>query len=209
MTTPIRTVVERIAEVMPGRCSLFVNLETDAEVHEVFGALLEARGIRPTWTRAPHAKANEDRVWLRAGARRARGCSLMSPHWRAMTDRQGPWLYAEHLPRDRDVVVVIERVVLGEVIGEKGRKTKKPVIHFRGKSRPLALNATNAKTISGLYGPMTEAWPGKSIALYVTTTKDAHDEVVDCIRVRPKVPRGAADTSPEQELPGPETTDAG
>jgi hypothetical protein len=130
------------------------------------------------------------------------------PHWRAMTERQGHWLYAEHLPRDKEVVVVIERVVAGEVVGDKGIKTKRPVVHFRGKSRPLALNATNAKTIAGLYGPMTEAWPGKSIALFVTQTKDANDEQVDCIRVRPRVPRAAADTTPDPE-PQPEATDAG
>jgi hypothetical protein len=118
------------------------------------------------------------------------------PHWRAMTERQGHWLYAEHLPRDK------------EVVGEKGRKTKRPVVHFRGKSRPLALNATNAKTIAGLYGPMTEAWPGKSIALFVTQTKDTNDEQVDCIRVRPRIPRGAADTTPDPD-PQPEASDAG
>ncbi len=128
------------------------------------------------------------------------------PHWRAMTDRKGPWLYAEHLPRDRDVVVEIARVVKGEVEGENGRKTKRPAVHFKGKERPLAVNATNAKTIAGLYGPLTEAWVGKSITLYVTQTKDPHGEMVDCIRVRPKVPRGAADVSPEPAPPAPEVT---
>jgi hypothetical protein len=131
------------------------------------------------------------------------------PHWRAMTERQGPWLFAEHLPRDKDVVVVIDRVVAGEVTGEKGRKTKRPVVYFKGKQRPLALNATNAKTVAGLYGPMTESWPGKSITLFVTQTRDKDDVEVDCIRIRPRVPRAAADTSPEQEQLAPEATDAG
>lgn len=125
------------------------------------------------------------------------------PHWRILTERNGPWLYEEHL-QGKEIIVTIEKVVAGEVEGEKGRKAKKAVLHFVGKKRPLAINATNGKTIAALYGNMTEAWVGKRITLYPATTKDGTGAVVPCIRVRPSVPRGAADTTPEPEPPAQE-----
>ena len=104
-------------------------------------------------------------------------------HWRAMTDRE--FLFAYDL-QGRDVTVTISRVVAGQLTDQNGRKSKKPVVFFEGKDKGLALNSTNAKTIAALYGNYVEAWVGKSITIYPTTTKMA-GEVVECIRVRPKV----------------------
>jgi hypothetical protein len=100
-----------------------------------------------------------------------------------MTDRE--FLFAYDL-QGRDVTVTISRVVAGQLTDQNGRKSKKPVVFFEGKDKGLALNSTNAKTIAALYGNYVEAWVGKSITIYPTTTKMA-GEVVECIRVRPKV----------------------
>lgn len=107
------------------------------------------------------------------------------PHWRSMTDRD--FLYAYDL-QGRDVTVTIEKVVAGELTSTGGKKTRKPVVHFVGKSKPLALNATNAKTIASLYTNMTESWIGKRITIYPTDTQ-MNGETIECIRVRPTVPK--------------------
>ena len=108
------------------------------------------------------------------------------PHWKSMMDRD--FIYAFDL-NGKDVTVKIARVVGGELTGPGGRKSKKPVIHFEGKEKGLALNSTNCKTIAALYGNYTEKWVGRSITLYGTTTQMG-GETVECIRIRPQIPRG-------------------
>lgn len=107
------------------------------------------------------------------------------PHWKALTDRS--YIFAFDLG-GKDANVKISKVEAGTLVGDGGRKTKKPVVYFEGKEKGLALNATNAKTIARLYGNMTEDWIGKWITLFPTTTEMAGDRV-DCIRIRPTAPR--------------------
>lgn len=87
----------------------------------------------------------------------------------------------------RDVVVQIEKAFPGEVIGENGRKSKKPIVKFVGLEKTLALNKTNGKSIKKMYGKDAESWPGKWVALFVTTCEFG-GETRDCIRIRPKQP---------------------
>jgi hypothetical protein len=112
------------------------------------------------------------------------------PHWKSMIDRD--YIFAFDL-NGKDVVVTIARVVAGELTGQGGRKSKKPIVYFEGKEKGLALNATNAKTIAAMYGHYTEKWIGKSVTLYPTTTEMA-GEKMECIRIRPSIPnvRGAS-----------------
>lgn len=108
-------------------------------------------------------------------------------HWRTLMDER-EFLYACDLPTDRDVIVTIARVTAGKVVGEGGKTSKKPVVYFAGKNKPLALNVSNAKTIEKLCGTFdTSKWIGKRVALYVTQTKFG-GETVDCIRIRPTIP---------------------
>lgn len=117
--------------------------------------------------------------------------------YRKFFDRQylGAWDLVDAQGRPRDVTVEIERVVAGELVSEGNKKTRKPIIHLRGKEKRLAANVTNCRTIAGLYGTDVRQWVGKLITIYPTTTKFGR-ETVDCIRIRPSVPRGKADTSP-------------
>jgi hypothetical protein len=97
------------------------------------------------------------------------------------------FIYAYDL-EGKDVTVTIERVTAGELTGEGGKKSKKPVLYFRGSKKGLGLCITNARIIAGLYGGFdSEKWVGKRITLYPTTTKFGKD-TVECIRIRPKVP---------------------
>lgn len=93
----------------------------------------------------------------------------------------------------REVTVEIAKVYAGELMGEKGRKTRKPFLVFAGKSgeKKLALNKTNGKTVAKLYGTDTDKWIGKRVTLYPTTT-DFGGETVDCIRIKPTVPKSSA-----------------
>lgn len=95
--------------------------------------------------------------------------------------------------KDKDVTVTITKVIGGSLVGPGGRKAKKPVVYMRGTEKGFALNSTNGKTIAAMYGNMVEQWAGKRITLYKSTTRNPNgDGEVECIRVRPKVPAGAA-----------------
>lgn len=127
------------------------------------------------------------------------------PHYKRMYDDK-EHIYAFDLD-GRDVTLTIEKVFAGEVQGEKGRKSKKPVIKFVGKDKKLAVNKTNGKTIAQLYGTDTDGWLGKAITLYPTTT-DFGGDTVECIRVRPQRPeqrqngqRGSKNNAPQREAP--------
>lgn len=103
------------------------------------------------------------------------------------------YLYAFDL-QGKDVTLTIEKVTAGELTALGGRKSKKPLCYFaEGKDkRPLALNATNCKTIAALYGNDVAEWIGKRITIYPTTTTMGAESGVECIRVRPQVPTGKA-----------------
>ena len=113
---------------------------------------------------------------------------------------QKDYLYAFHLD-GKDCTVTIERVAQGAVPGRdkatgKETKTKKPLVFFKGKEKPLALNITNVKTIAGMYGFRTEDWLGKRITLFPTTC-EAFGKTEECIRIRPKIP---SDKAPEGKI---------
>jgi hypothetical protein len=107
-------------------------------------------------------------------------------HYKRMFDDK-EFLYAFDLD-GREVTVTIEKCVAGKITGEKGRESKKPLLHFVGKQKKLAINKTNGKTIASLYGNDVENWAGKSIVLYPTTTTFG-SETVECIRVKNVIPQ--------------------
>lgn len=125
----------------------------------------------------------------------------MSVDYRSMYDKEflGAWDVAE-----REVTVTITKVEAGMLTGLGGRKTKKPVIRMRNTEKGFALNSTNGKTIATLYGNLVEAWVGKKITLYKSTTRNPNgDGDVDCIRVRPAIPRGNGAAKPAELAPEP------
>lgn len=117
------------------------------------------------------------------------------PHWKELMERD--YLFAFDL-KGKDVTLTIEKVEGGTITGTGNKKNKKPLCHFvEGRNKkPLVLNATNCKTIAAMYGTEVNNWAGKRITLYPSETQFA-GETVECIRVRPGVPNGAA--SPEDD----------
>lgn len=127
------------------------------------------------------------------------------PHYKSMFEDNG-MLYACHLS-GKDAVLTIKRVEAGHVTGAKGKKDKKPIVHFEKTDKKLGLNKTNGKTIAAMYGSETNEWIGKRITVYATTTEFG-SETVECIRVRPKIPpaasgnkKGAPIEEPSPEAP--------
>lgn len=85
---------------------------------------------------------------------------------------------------DRHVRVYIDRVEV-ETLGQGDDQETKPVLYFRGKDKGLALNKTNAETITDICGSdETDDWRGKSIILYVDKNVRMGDKRVGGIRVR-------------------------
>lgn len=110
--------------------------------------------------------------------------------------------YIGHWDLDGDVVVTIAQVRAGTVEGEKGRKDKKAIAKLSEFPKPMVINVTNAKTIAGMYGQHVEQWIGKRITLYPDTTRSAEGKTVECIRVRPTVPKGAPKGAPKSAPQG-------
>lgn len=101
----------------------------------------------------------------------------------------------------KDVTVTISEVKAGKV-GHGQKASKKPIIRFKGATKSFACNVTNGKIIAGMYGNDTTKWIGKKVTLYPTQTTFGGLEV-DCVRVRPQVPTGAA-RDKDFDAPNPE-----
>jgi len=91
----------------------------------------------------------------------------------------GQYLKAADLQGKR-VRVVIDKVEMEDIGGEP-----KPVLHFRGKSRGVVLNKTNATSIWGINGSDEfDDWGGTEIVLFPSKT-EFQGKRVDCIRIDP------------------------
>lgn len=108
---------------------------------------------------------------------------MTKTHWKSLMNPDYIGAYA--IPPGEDVTVTIDYVVREQITGTNGKKEECTVAHLKGV-KPFILNATNQKTIAKLYGPYVEDWAGKKITIFATTTKMGPD-VVECLRIRPKV----------------------
>lgn len=127
------------------------------------------------------------------------------PDFRSLYD--SAYLYAHDL-LERDVVVTIKEVRAARVKDSEGKEQKKPIVFFKEShdQRGLVLNKTNGKTIAAIYGNKTEAWIGRRVTLFPTTTA-AFGQTVDCIRIRPQKPdakKGPGQFSDAELAPAPE-----
>lgn len=94
----------------------------------------------------------------------------------------------------KDVSLTIKSVSVDEMpLAGTTKKEKRPVVRFSETEKRLVLNKTNARIIAKLLGVQTGEWLGQRVTLYPTTTKFGAD-VVECIRVREKLP-------PSKEVP--------
>ena len=113
------------------------------------------------------------------------------PDYRTMFDKEhlGAWDL-----QGRDVTVTIEDVKAGQLVGEGGKKAKKPILKFVDKEKTMACNVTNARAIASMYGNDTTKWKGQKITIYPTITQFGGKEV-ECIRIRTIKPESKADAA--------------
>lgn len=121
-------------------------------------------------------------------------------HWRTLgEDREylGAWDFLDDdmrpIKRVAEIAAV-NAVTLEEknVNGAKIKANRKPVLSFKNTPKKLIVNATIGTAIAGMYGNDVRQWPGKKILLYGTTTRGARGGTVECVRVAPTPPKGAA-----------------
>lgn len=94
------------------------------------------------------------------------------------------YLGSHDLEQGKDYTVTIEKIERDvEVIGDGGKKQKKPIIYFKGAPKPMILNSTNSKMIAKILGSKyIEEWTGKSVTIRVVQEK-GFGENMDVIRV--------------------------
>ena len=111
----------------------------------------------------------------------------MIDHWEALFDKK--YLRWFHL-QGQEVVVEIEKVERGvEMTLPGGKKARKPIVHFKGKDKPLVLNVTHCKSIAEIHGKEVSSWKGKKVLLYPTKTQMYDNDLKkmverECIRIK-------------------------
>ena len=97
------------------------------------------------------------------------------------------YLRAADIPAGREVPFSIESV---EMVPIEGEDELKPCLYFRNQKKGLVLNKTNGLTLAAAYGDDSEAWPGRVVAVYATTTQFG-GKLVPCVRLRIPAPPAA------------------
>lgn len=111
---------------------------------------------------------------------------MSQTHWKKLHNPDYIGAYA--LEPGKDLILTIKTVKNEIVQGPDGKKEECMVMTFVEPSKPMIVNATNAKTIEKLYKtPYIEEWNGKKIQLFVDKVK-AFGEVTEALRIRPKIP---------------------
>ena len=109
-----------------------------------------------------------------------------------------PSRYLKATDLDAATVLTISNVVLEEVGQDK---KKMPVVFFKGMKKGLALNKTNATTITKLAGsPDTDSWIGTRITLFPTEVNFKSD-LVPALRVSSTPPKTVAKAAPAPKAP--------
>ena len=89
-----------------------------------------------------------------------------------------------------ELILTIANVRFEAIKDNHGVEEDKPVMHFQERgSKPMILNSVNWQMIEKSYGPESDEWGGKRIALYVDPNIIFGGKVVGGVRVRP--PAGA------------------
>ena len=106
-----------------------------------------------------------------------------------MTDREtmGAWDLVDKAGKPKDWTLEIAAVKpLLVKSREKPRGERRPFVYFRGATKPLVCNATNAESFSSMAGSEdTDRWIGMKVTLYQTSVRAKAGQQVMGIRVRP------------------------
>jgi hypothetical protein len=111
---------------------------------------------------------------------------MAKTHWKKL---HNPDYLGAYSLDDPTMIVEIKKVEKRQIMGADGKKDDAVVAELVGQ-KPMILNATNMKTIAGLYGNYIEDWVGKKITLFVANVK-AFGTVTEALRVAAEVPKSA------------------
>jgi len=89
------------------------------------------------------------------------------------------FLHADQL-KGKKVTVTIKDIALEELEGEKGKQIK-VIMFFQESAKQYVVPKTNGFCMKRMFGNDPNAWIGKRITLYPTTTSFGR-QTVDCIR---------------------------
>jgi len=100
-----------------------------------------------------------------------------------ITSYQSPWLKAEDL-QGRPVIVTVDRVTVEDIRQRNGNKEPRVVVAFRGKTKRLICNKTQAMTLADLARTEEFArWPGLTVVLAPGRTQSGQATIL----IRPHV----------------------
>ena len=107
--------------------------------------------------------------------------------------------------------VIIDTVVMEDVSLDNQPAEMKPVIYFKGSSKGMILNKTNANILTAILGTsMTEQWTGKTIEAYDDPAIQFQGKLVGGIRLRAVAsannPGQPADAPFNDPIPGQDVT---
>ncbi len=119
----------------------------------------------------------------------------LKTHWKKNFNYN--YLGSYSLLDNQEATLTIRKVVKESVSTQNGSKEDCTVAYFKesvnGENKPMILNKTNCKTIEKIYHtPYIEEWVNKKIIVYVEQGVKAFGDIVDALRVRPKVPKAKA-----------------
>ena len=110
-------------------------------------------------------------------------------HWKELFASKNKILGGHNLEPGEEICATIKGVGSEQVYDKEAKDNKDLVVlQFEGSIPPMALNVTNAETISLLYGNKYSDWVGNRILIHTAKVR-AFGKEHDALRVRPKVPR--------------------
>lgn len=68
----------------------------------------------------------------------------------------------------------------------------KMLLYFVGSKKGLLCGAKNTKAVILLYGKSVKKWIGQPVEVYPTTDQGASGGTVDCVRIKPEIPKKKA-----------------
>ena len=116
------------------------------------------------------------------------------------------WLSAGDL-NGAPAVATIKVAAFETLKGFDGADTKKVVIYFASKFKPLPLNVTNYDAVAGIAGTEeTDDWGGTKVELFVRE-EPVKGELTDCLRIRAPGAKPKAKSGPKKPDPKPDYND--
>ena len=121
-------------------------------------------------------------------------------HWKELFASKNKILGGHNLTEGEEICATIAGVGSEQVYDKESKSNKDLVVlQFKGNIPPMALNITNADTISLIHGNKYSDWIGKRILIHTSKLK-AFGKTHDALRVRPKIPRDEDYTQQEVQL---------